>query len=54
MFDPTNPIENELTQLQGSFAQMHEAYTAACHAGFTESQAMQIILEIMRINSGSN
>ncbi len=47
-----NAVANPLTQLQGTFAEMHEAYEAAVSAGFTESQAMQIILEIMRLNSG--
>ncbi len=48
------PLDNVLTELQGGFAQMHEVYLAAVQAGFTESQAMQIILEILRFQAGKS
>lgn len=38
--DPIGPIAQELIQ-------MHEVYLAAIKAGFTESQAMQVVLEVL-------
>lgn len=41
-----------LTVLGAGMAQMHEFYRAALDAGFTERQAMQLLIETIR-NAGN-
>lgn len=48
----TNPFQNPITQLQEGMAQMHEVFLSAMQVGFTEQQAMTIVLEIMRQAQG--
>jgi hypothetical protein len=46
--EPQSPI----TELAAGAAQLHELFTAQVQAGFTETQAMQIILAIVTAGIG--
>ena len=45
--------ENDLTQLQTGMVGLHEVFMSALQAGFTEQQAMTIVLEIMRMQGAA-
>jgi hypothetical protein len=43
-----------LTNLAAAAAQLHEAYEAFIDAGFTESQAMQMVCAIVAASQGGD
>jgi hypothetical protein len=47
---PADPV----TDLAASAAQLHEAYEAFIEAGFTESQAMQMVCALLTDGSGGD
>lgn len=45
--DPTNQTEDPATPMLEVFVAMHEMFLSAMKAGFTEPQALQIIISMM-------
>lgn len=48
---PTEP-ESPITLLAQAAIQMHELYRAYVDAGFTQDQAMHLVIAIMQANTG--
>ncbi|MFF7142256.1 hypothetical protein ACFZB5_13540 [Streptomyces nodosus] len=44
--------DSPLTELAAMAVQNHELYTAYVHAGFTETQAMQLLIAIVTASLG--
>ncbi|MFI8535351.1 hypothetical protein ACIGMX_34540 [Streptomyces aquilus] len=42
--------ESPITELAAGAAQLHEPFTSYLHAGFTESQALRLIIGMIRPN----
>jgi hypothetical protein len=46
--DPTNQLpEDPISQLKAGLTQMHEVYVSSKEAGFSRSEAMQIVLHMI-------
>lgn len=45
---PDQPIESPITVLAAGAAQLHELFQAYLGAGFTEDQALRILIGILR------
>jgi hypothetical protein len=51
---PEPTPESPITELAAGAAQVHELYTAYVDAGFTESQALRLVISILTAGAGGS